>query len=108
MKLSFSMRLKDGIIIGLILVVLVQSYFSPKLTESRFNDTLDEMRVLILENQRRELQINLIQLQDEKDSDYDYISNAPNDSIPFIYSDIIERLLRRDSTIRAKATISGI
>ena len=92
------MKIKDGIIIALILVVLIQSYFSPKLTESRFNDTLDEMRVLILEQETNTLKINLIQLENEADIDYDRINSLSPDSLHIIYPDIIKRLMRRDSS----------
>jgi len=94
------MKVKDGIIIGLILIVLVQSYFSPKLSESRFNDTLDEMRVLILENQKDELKINLIQLEYDQDSVYSYIDSMPIDSLHIIYPDILRQLRNRDSLRR--------
>ena len=102
MKLSFSMRLKDGIIIALILVVLIQSYFSPKLTESRFNDTLQEMRVLVLESEKNALKINLIQLHEKADSIYSSIDSMPIDSLHIIYPDIIRQLRNRDSLRRSQ------
>ena len=101
------MKVKDYIIIALILVVLIQSYFNPKLSESRFNDTLDEMRVLILEQERRELQINLIQLQENEKDNYNYIDSVSADSIPIIFSTIIRQLKSRDSIKRVKTSTEG-
>jgi len=98
------MKIKDGIIIGLILIIIVQSYFSPKLSESRFNDTLDEMRVLILEQERNELKINLIQLHEKADSIYSSIDSMPIDSLHIIYPDIIRQLRNRDSLRRLEIT----
>lgn len=98
------MKIKDGIIIGLILVIIIQPYFSPKLTESRFNDTLEEMRVLILEQERNELKINLIQLHEKADSVYSRIDNMPVDSLHIIYPDIIRQLRHRDSLRRLEIT----
>ena len=94
------MKVKDYIIMGLILVIITQPYFSPKLTESRFNDTLDEMRVLILEQERNELKINLIQLHEKADSIYSSIDSMSIDSLHIIYPDIIKRLYLRDSLRR--------
>ena len=98
------MKVKDGIIIALILVVLIQSYFNPKLSESRFNDTLDEMRVLILEQERNSLKINLIQLHEKADSIYSSIDSMSIDSLHIIYPDIIRQLRNRDSLRGLKIT----
>jgi len=98
------MKVKDYIIMGLILVIITQSYFNPKLSESRFNDALSDIRVLILEQERNSLKINLIQLEYEKDSVYSYIDSIPVDSLHVIYPDIIKRLYLRDSLRRLEIT----